>query len=520
MSPLKVSALLLTALVVLPEATPAASTGRYQSVVIYFETNNAGPVRRDVNQFRTALGHFKTTVTNRPVDDYPSGEMQGYDVVCYLGAGHRGAAPLPPAFLADVAAHTNRVVWFSHNIGQLLSDTGVAARLGLTYQGLSNGYDVVLYKDVNLIKHSSDTELAVLRVTDPAVARATAFSLADPNIDPAPYAVESSNLFYFADNPFRLNSTPNRSLVLYDVLHDILRTSTPTNHRALVRIEDIRPGYSSTTRLAQVSASLEARGIRAALAVVPRYVDPQLQYTNLSPPDLRMSEYRPFLQALQDWTRRGHLIVQHGYTHQNDEENEVSGVGYEFWHSGEWRPLTTDTWAWASDRVAAGLAELSGSGFPPVAWETPHYTCSLLDAHAIGARFPVQYERVQTFDIFSEGLSRSQIEVASSRNPEAGSPCLPFVVHRGIYGSRFLPENLGYYSPGTYDENGLEMNISNMVEYAAQLKVVRDAVASFYFHVQWGSATASILTNIVHQVEAQGYTFTDIDALCRDEPAE
>jgi hypothetical protein len=45
-------------------------------------------------------------------------------------------------------------------------------------------------------------------------------------------------------------------------------------------------------------------------------------------------------------------------------------------------------------------------------------------------------------------------------------------------------------------------------------------VASFYFHVQWGSATASILTNIVHQVEAQGYTFTDIDALCRDEPAE
>jgi uncharacterized protein YdaL len=163
---------------------------------------------------------------------------------------------------------------------------------------------------------------------------------------------------------------------------------------------------------------------------------------------------------------------------------------------------------------------MAQSGFPPLVWETPHYGQSLLDTHVFASRYRFHFQRILVFNAFTDGLGMEQIAALSSSNPSYSLQVLPSVTHQSIYGSKFIPENLSYYDPGGYDANGLERNISNKVVYARQLKVVRDAVATFYFHLNFGSETAPTLTNLVQRIKDEGYTFTDMETVLREGPVE
>jgi uncharacterized protein YdaL len=51
--------------------------------------------------------------------------------------------------------------------------------------------------------------------------------------------VRGGNFWYFADVPFSYIGPRDRYLVICDILHDILGVATPTQQRALVRLEDV-----------------------------------------------------------------------------------------------------------------------------------------------------------------------------------------------------------------------------------------------------------------------------------------
>ena len=57
-----------------------------------------------------------------------------------------------------------------------------------------------------------------------------------------------------------------------------------------------------------------------------------------------------------------------------------------------------------------------------------------------------------------------------------------------------------------------------MLSYARQLRVVRDGVASFFFHLDFGADTIPILTHLIQEIQALGYTFTSPEALLLEPP--
>src|SRR5262249_45776090 len=152
----------------------------------------------------------------------------------------------------------------------------------------------------------------------------------------------------------------DRYLVLADLLHDILGVEHPTNHRAMVRLEDVG-AMVSVQAMKTLSDYLWTRHIPYSVAVIPKYVHP------LGVSNDGVAQTVPLEQALNlkksfDYAvARGGEIVMHGYTHQyTDIANQVSGVSgddYEFWNMNSNLPVAEDSTEWSLDRYRAGLAD-------------------------------------------------------------------------------------------------------------------------------------------------------------------
>lgn len=512
-------------------ATPAraVTTNDYRSVIIYYDehTNDFNFGKLYVNQLRNYLGHFKTQTDYADVETYSSGDMTDYDAVFYIGSWFRDLnipeRSLPDSFLTDVADRDDPTVWINYNLDHLMSSTNDVSRFGLQYFSVisSGKYDRVSYKGQDLFKfwrneQTNYQEVIQVNITNTAVATeiATAFSTIDTNSPAIPYAVRGSNFWFFGDNLFSFDVDMSRSMVFADQLHDILGTSTPTNLRAIVRLEDINADFTSTNAMIQIAEALHDRGIRPAWAVISRFIDPNRNINEL------MSENREFMRALRTCQRLGGILLSHGHNHTNPEENEISGEGYEFWNNDLNRPLTNDSLAYAEGQIEAAYDEFGNSGFRLRIWETPHYEASLSTYVAISRKYRYMYERFRAFNLFPDELTDAEIETISANTNETqifSTQYLPYVSYNSTWGTTVLPENLNFFEIGFFDSYGLEMTASNKLNYARQLSVVRDAVASFYFHPVEG---VELLTNFIHQLEQEGYTFTDAETLIREEPAQ
>ncbi len=484
-------------------------------VMIYYD-DVPGPYnygRLYVNQLRNLLGHFNVDITPRHVADYAAGDMAAHDASFYIGSSFD--APLPEAFLADAANLAQPLVWINYNIWRLLWSTHDVSHLGWTYAGIGHGYDRVDYKAETLFKGTYDFELVLLSTASAEQVLAEAYAVADPGAARQPYVLQASNLWYIADNCLADDIDISRSLVLADLLHDILGTGVATNHRAIVRIEDLNSVYPSAANLAAISALLRNRGIRGAFAVIPRYLAAAGD-TSQVPGDIAMTDDPAYRASLEALVQDGHILLVHGYTHTNGEEGEQSGLGYEFWNHQENRPLLDDGWTFATSRILAARNEFLMSGLPSGIWETPHYEASLIAYTAAATLYSDWYERLRPYNLFTEGMSRAQIEAASSPSPAYQTQYLPYTTFKSVYGTRVLPENLNFFSDAWQDVYGNDMTVSNKLIYARQLRGVRDAVASFYFHP---TADISILESFLDELEAIGYTFTDAETLLGEMPA-
>jgi uncharacterized protein YdaL len=95
-----------------------------------------------------------------------------------------------------------------------------------------------------------------------------------------PWALRSTgpnggSLTYIGENPLVYITEGDRYLAYCDLLFDALAASTPVQHRALLRLEDIDPTYDTNT-LKSVADWLNSQSVPFGFQIIPYYLDPKL----------------------------------------------------------------------------------------------------------------------------------------------------------------------------------------------------------------------------------------------------
>jgi hypothetical protein len=88
------------------------------------------------------------------------------------------------------------------------------------------------------------------------------------------------------------------------------------------------------------------------------------------------------------------------------------------------------------------------------------------------------------------------------------SQYFPYPV-RDVYGGAVIPETLGNVAPTAANQHGVR-SAADIVAAARRQLVVRDGVASFFYHPYLGSAA---LKEIVPGIQALGYTFVPAESM-------
>ena len=446
--------------------------------------------------------HFGTIDVGR-VRDYRAGELLRYDALLYLGS--RKEERLQRAFRADVNSGRRPVLWLRENIDQLASRTDFWARYGWLWKDFDGPADFTINYRGTILRPSGEgvglTRIARLdgeRVRVLATAQAAEGSL--------PWAIRSQHLTYIGDLPLGTTSTPDASLALGDLLHDVVPRSAAAafdRRRALVRIEDVSP-VSSPDDLRAVTKALQAEGVPFSFTVYPLYVGPIINGRQRT---VALNDRPQVVRAIVEMLDGGATMVSHGYTHQfGDRRNPrsgESGTDYEFFlaHLDSGGnvvfdgPVPGDSQKWAAGRLDKALTAMGDVGLPrPKMFTVPHYAASRADYAAIATRFTARYDRGQYFSPAWNGRSPA--------SPYIYEQATPYLT-KDSYGSLVVPENLGYIadiSPKAVGPN----TRSDVLAGARALLSVRDSVASFFYHPYLGTEA---LVDVVRQMRSMGYTF-------------
>lgn len=490
---MSISRFLVASLAALAISAPrivAAQAAPIRAVVYYDNESGEGYGLNFANRLYNLVGHFTTDIAVREVGAYTPGDLAGFDFALYMGYEDH---PLPEAFLADVETGLARVMWVSGNFFQWTQYAGEHNAQGVWGGQLEDDalFDQVSYKGRRL-RRAGDLARFQLSV-DPGAQVLAELASSDSSAK-TPYAACGPTLCYLADNPFPDDWRDARSIVFADLLHEFFYTGATQHRRALVRLEDLAPGVSDLSALDDWTAELEDRGIPFSMGVVPVFVDPNGKYY---PAGTRYTYPGDdaFFDAVERGRARGGALVMHGYTHQHD--GGVSREDWEFVVDGSNVPLPADGESWARGRVESGLAQFAARGRRPRVWETPHYAASQGDYAVFGEYFDAIYESPLVFPVvpgsapvFGEFLAPS-------------TQFIPFELDTSSNGVAVVPENLGYF-----DFTAPAASVENMIVRAEELTVLRDAVASFYFHHDL--VPANDVREILDRLTELGYEFVPL----------
>ena len=473
---------------------PPPPPGTATILVLYDTTSaNAGDGQTTAAIAATMAGHFGT-VTTKPVGSYVAGDIGRYNQTIYIGTTFD--EPLPAALLADAANPARPLLWANYNIWQVVNATsGFATRFGFVPESFgSQAVSAIRYRGVDLPRTAADQGLMGYTISNPTLATVVAQGVTPTGT--IPWGIRSGNLTYIGENPFSFLAEGNRYLAFADILFDTLAPATPTRNRALVRLEDVNP-TSDPVALRSYADYLSSRNVPFSVAVIPEYRDPIL--TPGSAP-IRLQDRPDVVAALQYMQSKGGTLIMHGYTHQlGNTANPFNGrtaTDYEFMamtSDAGGNPIAVgppagDSVAWALDRMNTGLGLFTAAGLPaPTIFEFPHYIGSLNSYRAAAQRFSTRYERITYYP----GV------LGGTPNYTATNGALLPYTGRDVFGSKIIPENLGYVITGVTTPQTILAN-------AARTKVVRDSVASFFYHPYLPLAD---LQTIVSGLQAQGWTF-------------
>ena len=458
------------------------------SLVIYYDDEDgSGHGIRFANMLVNLAGHFDPEIETRNIAKYAEGRMSEYDAAIYVGLQRHD---LPEAFLEDVLSGQHRILWIAANFDQLAKHAGPDYRIGFRAIGWNpgDGYCLVEYKGKTLSR-KSDCSFFHIQVTgSPKVFSHLASE--DPERPRVPHFLCDGNVCYVAENPLPFQSE-GRMFVFADLLHEFFQTDTPETRLAMVRFEDLAPGVCNVPRLRTLANGLADRGIPFSFGVVPVYKDPAGKYGPAGR-TVRLKDDPAFVDALRHMQKQGGTLVMHGITHQH--ENGISREDWEFVRGTDKAPYACDSKQWARKRVLEGLAEFWALGFDPEIWETPHYAASHGDYRVFAEFFPAFYEKPLVFP------------VPLSDKPRFGeflTPCnqiVPSYSPVSSLGAGLLPETLGYV-----DSKNPDATPQAILARAEEIAIVRDGVASFYFHHDMVSDEE--LYAVIDGLLAKGYTF-------------
>jgi uncharacterized protein YdaL len=508
----------------IPHRSPAATVGSLgvdaitvpsgqPSTLVLYDTT--GPWGWLGELYAAGMGmlasHFGTW-NSKPVTQYVAGDMSAYSAVIYVGSTFE--EPIPTAFLQDVIGGTTPVVWIYDNIWQLAD---YASNFATTYGFVPYVFDTssvaeVDYNGTALTRYTTSGEgiMTYSLFGAPATSLATAVRADGTTF---PWAVRGRNVTYVGENPLSYMTGNDRYLAFADMLYDVLAPTTPTRHRALVRLEDVDP-TADPTALRQFADYLYSQSVPFSVATIPKYIDPNGYYNNGVPETYVMHSSRGVVSALKYMTTKGGTLLMHGFTHQYsnvlDPYTGVTADDCEFYRahidattdSVIWDgPVAEDTQAWAASRISSGLAEFARSGLPkPTMFEFPHYAGTDLDARAVQASFSTVYHRGLYFGgVLAGGPADYTHSIGMF---------VPYVV-TDPYGFKMIPENLGNYEPLPMNNNPARL-AADLVNTAQLNLVIRDGVASFFFHPYY---PLSELQAIVTGLKALGYQFVAASAL-------
>ena len=439
------------------------------SVAIYYDGPDQ-PLAEgflDAHQIQNLLGHFGLTGEIIPVANYRPGQLDRYRAAFFLGTVT--GTVFPRNFLSDIAASARPFCWIGRHIGTLLAARGSRGRFGFAYVDYRDDLDFrrVVYKGITLPKE--DPDLSIVQVKGQGV-EMVAEALSDDNVR-RPYALRQGRFWYIADTPFAYAQEGGRYLVSCDLLHDILEINHPAQALALVRVEDVSADIDPADVRA-LADLLSGLGVPFQIGVIPIFRNPAKGY------EIYLTDRPSLAEAVRYAVERGGAPVMHGITHQH---RGVSADDYEFWDAAGNRAPAGDSAEAFLRKAGLGLRELVENGIFPVAFETPHYAASEADYRAMQEVFPLFYDRTMA----TPDISAIQF--------------FPYpTIDR--FGRYVVPENLGYLVQENPDPRVI-------IERARAMRVVRDAVASFYFHAFLDPA---LLGEVVRGVRSAGFRFVPL----------
>ena len=451
-------------------ATPPDDAGGSSSVLVVYDSPKNPQAESYIHALFLAnlLTHFKLQAELVPMADYKRGQLAQHRAGFLVASGLNTV--VSPALLADIRTTDHPFAWLGGHIDQLLDTPEARRRYGFSFVEYRRDLDYrsVFYKQTVLPK--PDTDLNIVSIQDPAVAEIEATAITRQKVS-SPYVVKSGDFWYFADKPLSYMGEGTRYLVLCDLLHDILEIYHPSDQRAMVRIEDVSVD-DDPDDLTSIATWLSDRHVPFQIALIPIFRDPAHSV------EIRLGDRKSTVAAIHAMIAKGGTPVMHGVTHQ---VHGLSGDEYEFWDELGNRAVGGDSAEFVNRRLRMGFAECFNNGIYPVAFEVPHYGASAIDYRTLGQAFSLFYDRPMVTP------------------DDTTAQMVPYPV-MDQYGRHMIPESLGYLPED--DPNPLKI-----VEYARTLRVVRDGVASFYFHP---FLKQKYLEQAIQGISALGYHFVSL----------
>ncbi|MER7001924.1 polysaccharide deacetylase family protein [Dactylosporangium sp. NPDC000555] len=439
-----------------------------------------------------------------PVTKYTSGSAQKHLLTIYIGSTYD--EPLPPEFLADVAAGAP-VLWLGGNVWQLISKyPGIGFQTAMIDDAVAAE---VRYRGVALTRNPAAGGL-VHAVPSPGVRSTTLAEAVRADGTPVPWATRVGALTYVAEVPFPYAGFDDRYLAFADLLYDLLAPDTQVRHRALVRIEDVGP-HSDPAQLRQIADYLRSRNVPFAVAVFPVYDDAAGVYSGGVSVHRTLSGSPQVVEALRYMTAHGGTLIMHGFTHGFTGAPNPYGVSaedYEFYRAHVDAagavvldgPVPGDSAEWALGRLESARQEWVKAGLAvPDIWEFPHYTASATDYRAITSApgIRARYEHALYFNGILGGTGTRSV-----------SQFFPYLV-KDAYGAPVIPETLGNVAIQRFNQHGVRL-VPDLLASAKRQLVVRDNVASFFYHPFLG---LDYLPQLIEGIQSLGYTFVAAPSL-------
>ncbi|MGE5339922.1 MAG: DUF2334 domain-containing protein [Candidatus Omnitrophota bacterium] len=438
-------------------------------LIIYDGKENVSNGYISLCYMKDMLGHFDIqTMDSVNAVNYKRGILKKKDFVFVLM--DEAAPTFNNMMIKDLLHFKGGIIWTNRHLQKFLDASHNKYGFSVGEVEKRNDWQVY-YKNESLPKEDPALNLVTVEKKNSDEVSVLSW-VKDKTGRQFPYFIQSGNLWYIADSPFSFADEGGRFLVLADVLHVIFNEKHPVSRQAMIRIEDIN-ALSNPENIRTVVNYLYDEGIPFQISLVPIYKDPNTQT------EIYLSEKPEMVKVIKEAVSRGGTVVMHGVTHQY---RGITGDDYEFWDDIGGKSIPFESTEWIAQRIRTGISELFRCGIYPLAWETPHYSASQETYRVVSRYFDTSYDRVMA------------LEMTDTQLP------LPYPAKIKELGISVIPENMGYIDIGKPDP-------TRILENAKNVSVVRDGIASFFFHP---FVDIKYLKEIIHTLKDRGYTFISL----------